>query len=115
MNRNTSIHEQNYGQDEFLDALNIRSDDRIEEDVCNILLKDKDVDASKIEVSVKDGVVTLAGTVDSRETRFAAERAVVGVMGLKDIQNKLKTKKIPKTFSKRLEVNFSGSEHPDQE
>jgi hypothetical protein len=43
-----------------------RSDDRIREDVCERLTRDDRVDASNIEVTVKDGAVTLSGTTHSR-------------------------------------------------
>ncbi len=48
-----------------------RSDDRIREDVNDRLTEDVWVDASEIEVSVTDGEVTLAGTVDDRRDQAA--------------------------------------------
>ncbi len=46
----------------------VRSDERIREEVCE-LLADADVDASEITVTVEDGEVTLLGTVDSRHAK----------------------------------------------
>ncbi|MEA2733737.1 MAG: hypothetical protein QOE14_188, partial [Humisphaera sp.] len=43
-----------------------RGDDRIGEEVCEILTISPDVDASDIDVIVTDGVVTLIGWVDDR-------------------------------------------------
>lgn len=70
-----------------------RSDDRIEEDVCNVLMKDRNIDASDIEVHVRDGIVTLSGTVDSRMEKIEAEMAVENISGVEDVQNQLKLKK----------------------
>lgn len=70
-----------------------RSDERIEEEVCNILMRDKNINASQIEVQVHDGVVRLNGMVDSRSARFDAEMAVDGVPGVEDIQNDLKVRR----------------------
>ncbi len=70
-----------------------RSDDRIEEEVCNVLMKDRNIDASNIEVHVRDGVVILSGTVDSRMDKIEAEMAIEGIAGVDDIQNEIKLKK----------------------
>jgi osmotically-inducible protein OsmY len=70
-----------------------RSDERIEEEVCNILLKDRNIDASDIEVRVQNGLVILSGTVESRMDRTEAELAIEGVAGVEDIQNDIKLKK----------------------
>lgn len=67
-----------------------RSDDRIKDEVCEALNDSYHVDASEIEVSVKDGHVSLSGSIDSRETKREVERLVDGVRGVEDIQNNLK-------------------------
>lgn len=66
-----------------------RSDERICEDVCQRLEQDGDIDASNIEVNTNNGVVTLTGTVDSRQTKRMAEDAAESVWGVKDVQNQL--------------------------
>jgi BON domain len=43
-----------------------RADDRIREDVCERLAEDPDIDASDMEVTVKDGEVTLSGSAAGR-------------------------------------------------
>lgn len=70
-----------------------RSDDRIEEEVCNVLMKDRNIDASDIEVNVRNGVVTLSGTVDSRMDKIEAELVIEGIAGVEDIQNDIKLKR----------------------
>jgi hypothetical protein len=67
-----------------------RSDDRIAEDVNDRLTRHPDVDASEVECHVKDGVVTLSGTVDSRRTRRLAEEIIEDISGVRDVENHLK-------------------------
>jgi osmotically-inducible protein OsmY len=66
-----------------------RSDERIREDVCEALERDNHVDASEIEVKVKEGVVTLTGSVEDRRTKRLAEDAVEYLSGVKDVRNEL--------------------------
>ena len=63
-----------------------RSDERIHEMVCEALTDDDQIDASHIQVTVKDGDVTLSGTVDDRRTRRDAEDCVASVPGVRDVQ-----------------------------
>ncbi|MEW9854795.1 BON domain-containing protein [Novosphingobium sp. M1R2S20] len=67
-----------------------RSDERIREDANDHLTHDWGVDASNIRVSVKDGEVTLDGTVDSRSAKRRAEDCVDCVSGVKHVQNNLR-------------------------
>lgn len=67
-----------------------RSDDRIREEVCECLTRHPGVDASEIDVQVKDGEVTLAGTVERREEKRMAEDAVERVAGVNDVHNQLR-------------------------
>jgi hypothetical protein len=67
----------------------VRSDDRIREDVCEHLTHHPYIDASDIEVIVREGEVTLSGTVDARLVKRAAEDACDHVRGVKDVHNHL--------------------------
>lgn len=67
-----------------------RSDDRIRDDVCDCLTRDPRVDASEIEVAVKDGDVILTGTIGDRRQKRAAEDAIEDVLGVKDIHNRIR-------------------------
>jgi hypothetical protein len=69
-----------------------RSDERIRELVCEALADDDLIDASQIHVTVKDGEVTLSGTVDDRRTKREAEDCVASVTGVRDVQVQLKVK-----------------------
>jgi hypothetical protein len=62
-----------------------RSDDRIREDVNDRLSDDPLLDASGIDVVVKDSVVTLNGTVNDRIDRRRAEDIALMVPGVKDV------------------------------
>lgn len=70
----------------------VRSDERIREDVCEQLTHHPHVDASDIEVTVREGEVTLAGTVDTRMAKRAAEEAGDHVRGVKDVHNQLRVR-----------------------
>lgn len=74
-----------------------RSDDRIREDVGQALSDHHDIDASDVEVTVKDGEVTLTGTVDARHTKRLAERAIEHLSGVVDVHNQLRVAKAETT------------------
>lgn len=69
-----------------------RSDERITEHVCDVLMEDPHVDASEIEVQVKNGEATLTGTVDHRSTKRRVEDLVEEISGIKAVQNNLRIK-----------------------
>jgi len=66
-----------------------RSDDRICEDVCDLLTIHGHIDASDIDVSVQNGEVTLEGNVPSRSMKRMAEDTAESVSGVKDVHNHL--------------------------
>lgn len=70
-----------------------RSDEKIREEVCESLFLSGDVDASDIDVSVTNGVVSLKGTVDSRFSKKLVEDITDDVTGVTDVQNTLTIKK----------------------
>ena len=70
-----------------------RSDDRIREDVCDRLSDDDEVDASDVTVTVRDGEVTLEGTVNDRRAKHRAEDIADNVRGVKDVHNRLSARK----------------------
>lgn len=67
-----------------------RSDARIYEEICERLTYQSGVDASEVEVSVKDGEVTLSGTVLSRGDKRRIEDEADDVYGVKDVHNQLR-------------------------
>ena len=67
-----------------------RSDERIYEDVCELLTRHGDIDANQMEVEVHNGVVELRGTADSGRVRRLTEEVVEDVSGVRDVRNDLR-------------------------
>lgn len=72
----------------------MRTDSELRIDVTSELNWDPSIRNEDIAIAVKEGVVTLAGTIDTYAQRYAAERAVERVNGVKAIVNDL-TVKLP--------------------
>jgi len=70
-----------------------RSDDRIREDVCELLTRHGEIDASEMDVDVRAGTVILRGTADSGRTRRLAEELVEELAGVHDVQNELRVRR----------------------
>lgn len=69
-----------------------RSDERIREDVCEALKLQNDLDASDIDVEVKQGSVTLKGEVSERRDKRRAEDCCENVSGVDDVTNQLRVR-----------------------
>lgn len=67
-----------------------RSDDKIHEEIWELLTNNPDLDASEIELHVEGGEVTLSGTVDSRDAKWLSEDLVTSVTGVREVNNRLK-------------------------
>jgi osmotically-inducible protein OsmY len=65
------------------------TDKKLQHDVQTELKWDPRLDAAHIGVTAKDGVVTLTGHTSSLAERYAAERAVRGVYGVRALANGL--------------------------
>jgi osmotically-inducible protein OsmY len=59
----------------------------LKEDVLNALDWEPSIDAGEIDVSAEENVVTLRGRVGSYAQKMAAERATLGVYGVKGVAN----------------------------
>jgi len=67
-----------------------KNDDRIFDQVRMRLITDPDVRAgSGVDVSVKDGVVTLKGRVETEKAKHRATKLTKKVKGVKDVDNEL--------------------------
>jgi hypothetical protein len=64
-----------------------RSDERIREEVCDRLWQHGGIDATDVEVTVKDAEVTLQGSVEDRGQRRVAEAMAESVWGVQQVQN----------------------------
>lgn len=67
-----------------------RTDERIREEICEMLSDDFSIDASEITVEVKDGVVTLEGSVQDRSQKHRVEDIADNCSGVKDVHNSLR-------------------------
>jgi osmotically-inducible protein OsmY len=67
----------------------MKTDSQLQQDVSDELRWEPSVQATHIGVSVKDGVVTLAGRVDSCSEKWGAERAALRVYGVKALATEL--------------------------
>lgn len=67
-----------------------RSDERILEEVCERMTDAPDLNASTMEVEVKDAEVFIRGTASSRSEKRRAESIVEGVKGVRDVHNQLR-------------------------
>lgn len=70
----------------------MRSDSEMERDVREELKWDPDLDAEDIAISVKDGVVTLAGFTRSYSDRLEAEQAAKRVVGVHAVANDIEVR-----------------------
>ncbi|BDC50005.1 transport-associated protein [Bryobacterales bacterium F-183] len=67
-----------------------RADLRMEEDINEQLTRHSELDATDIEVSVKEGVATLTGTVRTKQCKRTAEDLAEDVSGIKEVNNQLR-------------------------
>src|ERR1700730_16461244 len=81
----------------------IHTDEEIQKDVLAELKWDAQVQPNEIGVSVKDGVVTLTGWVDSYLKRWAAEDAAHRGGGVKAVANDIEVK----LFSERTDADIA--------
>jgi osmotically-inducible protein OsmY len=68
----------------------VRSDERIRDDLCDCLTVHSHLDASEIEIEVKNGEVSLIGTVVDAASKRRAEAIVENCSGVRNVRNELK-------------------------
>lgn len=69
-----------------------RPDEQIVNEVCGRMADHPRLDASEIDVTVAEGVITLQGVVSSRAARRLAEEIADGVSGVRDVANHLRVR-----------------------
>ncbi len=72
-----------------------RPDDVIQEEAREIIWRDQTCDPTTIEVLVKDGILTLQGSVATDKMKQNAEEKLKNLIGLKGIRNQLVVKLPP--------------------
>ena len=70
-----------------------RSDERIREDLSEVIWRRFDIDASDVEIVVKDAEVTLLGNVNDRRTKRLLEDLAEDVLGVLDVHNQIKIRR----------------------
>ncbi|MNT70434.1 BON domain protein [compost metagenome] len=58
-----------------------------------MLTRDRSIDADDIDIEVKDGEVTLMGSVPDRRMKHLAEDCVERALGVKDVINNIRVKR----------------------
>ena len=92
----------------------VPSDAKMKEYVENVLFWDLDLDSTKVEASVKDGVATLTGTVGTYWEKYLAEDDAYRIGGVSEVTNELAIVldgtwgdgRIAKDIESALERNF---------
>lgn len=77
----------------------MKTDSLIQDDVITELKWEPSIDATKIGVSVRDGIVTLTGTVDSFAEKLAAERVATRVVGVKAMAQEIQVR-VPQLYER---------------
>ncbi|MDB5275684.1 MAG: hypothetical protein JWR61_639 [Ferruginibacter sp.] len=77
----------------------MKSDNQIQKDVMDELKWEPFLNSSEIGVAVKNGIVTLSGTVDTYPKKLAAEKAAKRVSGVKAVAEEIQVGISP-SFSK---------------
>ncbi len=83
----------------------MKSDAELQRDVMNELTWEPSINAENIGVAVKDGVVTLSGSVESFAEKWAAERATKRVAGVKAFAENIEVR-LP-SYSKRTDADIA--------
>jgi hypothetical protein len=69
-----------------------RPDESIQDEACQWLSANPELDASDIEVHVQNGQVTLSGTVGRRREKHLAEDIVESVSGVREVRNEIRVR-----------------------
>jgi osmotically-inducible protein OsmY len=83
----------------------MKTDPEIQKDVMEELRWEPILNASEIGVAVKNGIVTLSGTVDTYGKKIAAEEAAKSVLGVKAVAEEIEVK--IGSFAKKNDVEIA--------
>lgn len=86
-----------------------RSDERIREDLHEKLSDDPFLDPSEIEVSVTKGEVVLTGMVDSRMDKRRAEDIAERILGVRNVENRIRINPDPDSQGSQASKTFTGN------
>jgi osmotically-inducible protein OsmY len=88
-------------------AVMVQTDEQLQQEILREFKYEATLQPNEIGVSVKDGVVTLTGHVDSYLKRWAAEEAAHRVRGVKAVANDIEVK-LP-TSSERTDADIAAA------
>jgi hypothetical protein len=69
-----------------------RSDQRIFEELCELITRESDVDASDVEIHVAGGEITMKGYVRDRADKRELDALADRVLGVKDVHNQVRVR-----------------------
>lgn len=90
-----------------ISPVNRKSDTEIAEACVNALRWDSSVPDDKIKVKVENATVTMEGTVEWGYQRLAAKNAVVGLNGVKGVNNMIVVKQKPSSIDIKQRIRES--------
>jgi len=70
-----------------------RTDERLREQICEVLTDNDQIDASDLDVIVKDGEITLTGTVEDRRMKVLAERIAESFSSQREVRNSIRIRR----------------------
>lgn len=70
-----------------------RSDERIREDLCEMIFRQGFIDASDVEVIVENAVIRLVGTVPHRQEKRWLEQVAERIHGVDEVRNELRLRR----------------------
>jgi hypothetical protein len=69
-----------------------RTDERIRDDIAERLYRTEHLDPSEVTVDLKDGIVTLAGSVPVRRMKHDIEDIAIDTLGVKHVENRIRVR-----------------------
>lgn len=85
-----------------------KSDSQIKNDVLNELKWDPSIDETEVGVQVKDGIVTLTGSISAYPKRLASIEAAHRVYGVLDVVDDMKVR-IPSKWKRPIRMSPAAS------
>lgn len=73
----------------------VRSDERIFEDICEGLMRERDLDTRQLRVAVHEGVATLQGQAAGRRDRARVAQVAAAARGVRAVDNRLRVEGEP--------------------
>jgi hypothetical protein len=86
-----------------------RSDERIRDQICERLSYARHLDVSDVSVDVKDGVVSLSGTVNNRSQKYYIEELVDATYGVSEVNNEIRVRRGSGTALQSASNEVTGS------